>query len=132
MMKCLIVEDDAPLRAFLEACLDTLGHEIVARSDRRSALHAARTAKFDLLLCDYHLPDGEALPVIEYFAATQPNSRVILLTGAGVFPHGESTLLIPAIDWILRKPVEMGDLAAIIDYAQRDLARPVARVQRLG
>jgi len=131
-MKCLIVEDDVPLRTFLKTCLEDLGHAVTARGDRASSMHAARTAKYDLLLCDYHLPDGEALPVIEYFAATHPNSRIILLTGSGIFPRGEVSILAPAIDWTLRKPVEMRDLVAIVDYAARDQQRPMERVQRLG
>lgn len=131
-MKCLIVEDDVPLRTFLETCLRDMGHLVTARGDQDSAMRAARTTKYDLLLCDYHLPDGEALPVIEYFAATHPNSRVILLTGSGIFPRGEVSLLAPAIDWTLRKPVEMADLCAIVDYAARDQQREMPRVRRLG
>jgi DNA-binding NtrC family response regulator len=131
-MKCLIVEDDVPLRTFLQSCLEDMGHKVTSRGDKASALLAARTAKYDLLICDYHLPDGEALPVIEYFAATQPNSRVILLTGSGVFPRGEMAVIAPAIDWTLRKPVEVGDLCAIVDYAARDQQRVRPRVQRLG
>lgn len=127
-MRCLIVEDDAPLRAFLKACLDDLGHETKAVRDCANALRAARRAKFDLLLCDYHLTDGEALPIIEVFGATHPNSRVILLTGSGVFPNGEMGRLAPAIDWVLRKPVDMQDLCAVVDYAARDMNRSTARV----
>lgn len=131
-MKSLIVEDDVPLRTFLQDCLEDMGHKVTARGDKTSALRAARTDKYDLLLCDYHLPDGEALPLIEYFGATHPNSRVILLTGSGVFPRGEVSVLAPAVDWTLRKPVELGDLLAIIDYAARDQARVSPRVRRLG
>jgi len=131
-MKCLIVEDDVPLRTFLQTCLEDLGHDVTARGDRATSMRAARTAKYDLLLCDYHLPDGEALPVMEYFAATQPNSRVILLTGTGVFPNGEVSILAPAVDWTLRKPVEMSDLCAIVEYAARDKERRDPRVRRLG
>lgn len=131
-MKCLIVEDDVPLRVFLETCLGDMGHAVTAKGDQASAMRAARTAKYDLLLCDYHLPDGEALPVIEYFAATQPNSRIILLTGSGIYPHGEMSMLAPSIDWTLRKPVEMGDLCAIVDYAARDQQRGMSRVRYLG
>lgn len=131
-MNCLIVEHDDPLRIFLETCLVDMGHEVTARSDQASAMRAARTSKYDLLLCDYHLPDGEALPVIEYFGATQPNSRVILLTGSGIFPHGEVSLLAPSVDWTLRKPVEMTDLCAVVAYAARDQQRQAPRALRFG
>ena len=131
-MKCLIVEDDDALRAFLTTCVENMGHAVTERGDRQSALTAARTGKYDLLICDYHLPDGEALPVIEYFSATQPNSRVILLTGTGIFPRGEVSILAPGIDWTLRKPLEMQDLCAIVEYAARDQERVEPRVRRLG
>jgi len=131
-MKCLIVEDDVPMQVFLRTCLEDMGHVVTACGQRSSGYRAAQTNKFDLLLCDYHLPDGHALPMIEFFCATQPNSRIILLTGSAVFPRGETSLLAPSIDWMLRKPIEMSDLCAMVDYAAHDLAHSPVKELRFG
>lgn len=122
-MKCMIVEDDKGLSVFLCACLEDLGHTTERFATRKDAMHALKTRKYSLLLVDFHLTDGDSLPVIEYFSATNPNSRIILLTGSGVFPNGETSFLAPGVDWVLRKPVQMGDLHAVVDYAERDTTK---------
>ena len=123
-MKCLIVEDDDALRLFLVTCVQAMGHDTVDHSTVAGAMRAMMTEKFDLLLVDYRLPDGTSVPVLDYFGATSPNSRTILLTGTGVFPNGEAAIFAPSVDWMLRKPVELQDLQAIIAYAERDAAQP--------
>lgn len=122
-MKCLIVEDDYSLRSFLADCLEDMGHDAVSKGTVTEALYALKTQKFDLLLVDYSLPDGTSVPVMDYFGATCPNSRAILLTGSGVYPNGEAAIFAPSVDWTLRKPIEMQDLKAIVDYAELDVSR---------
>ncbi|MEC3861920.1 response regulator [Mesobacterium sp. TK19101] len=119
-MRCLVVEDDDILAGVLSDYLTGLGHDVTRAATIAAALHCLRTTKFDLLLLDYRLPDGISLPVSEYAAATCPNLRTILLTGSGVFPHGEAATIAPGIDWVLRKPVALADLGAIVDYAALD------------
>lgn len=122
-MHCLIVEDDPTLRSFLEACLQDMGHSTVSEGTVEDALRRLRTQKFDLLLVDFSLPDGTSVPIMDYFGATQPNARAILLTGSGVYPNGEASIFVPSVDWTLRKPVELQDLQAIVDYAELDTSR---------
>lgn len=119
-MRCLVVEDDDILAQALSDYLAGQGHEVTQAASIAAAFHCLRTTKFDLLLLDYRLPDGISLPVAEYAAATCPNLRTILLTGSGVFPRGETATIAPGIDWVLRKPVALADLGAIIEYAALD------------
>ncbi len=103
--------------------LDEMGHLVVPSSSIASAMHLLATQKFDLVLLDYHLPDGTSLRLSDQVACFCPNSRTILLTGSDVFPHGEHARFAPGVDWVLRKPVAMDDLRALVDYAHADAAR---------
>ena len=127
-MRALIVEDDGPLQAFLMACLGDMGHETVAVGTVAQALSVLQQTKFDLLIVDYSLPDGPSVPVMDFFGAMCPNSRSILLTGSGIYPNGEVAFFAPGVDWVLRKPVELQDLQALIEYAESD-ARRAPRLQ---
>lgn len=122
-MKCLVVEDDEALGLTLRNSLEGQGHTVHSVTSVAEGFKALRRARFDLLLLDYRLPDGDSLPLSDYAAATCPNLRIILLTGSGIFPRGEVKQIAPGIDWVLRKPVPLGDLAAIVDYAAQDAKR---------
>ena len=121
-MNCLIVEDDKNFLLTLNELLLQLGHEATSVGSLAEASQALHARKFDILLLDYHLPDGTSDEFSTFAAVTQPNCRIILLTGSRVFPGGENAQMAHGIDWILRKPASMNDLAALIDYAAVDAA----------
>ncbi len=106
----------------LSDCLEDLGLNTRTASCVADGLATLRRAKFDLVLLDYNLPDGNSIALSDQAAMSCPNCRIILLTGAEVFPYGEHATLAPGIDWVLRKPVAIGDLTAMVDYAIRDAA----------
>lgn len=116
-MDCLLVEDDDILSQVFEAGLEGMGHKVDCASTVRDGMRRLRTHKYDLLLLDFHLPDGNSLVLSEYAAATCPNLRTILMTGSGIFPRGEHGLMAPGVDWVMRKPVPIEDLQAMVDYA---------------
>lgn len=123
-MRCLVVEDDDALAMALTDCVESLGHMPFRARTVVEAFELLRTEKMQLLLLDYCLPDGNSLPLSDYAAATCPNVRTILLTGSSVFPRGESGQMAPGIDWVLRKPVPLQDVAALVDYASRAAPLP--------
>ena len=56
-LKVLIVDDEELIRQLLfEALSDR--HEVYTASDGQEAINLARSIAFDLILCDYNLPDG--------------------------------------------------------------------------
>lgn len=121
-MRCLIVEDDPYLAEMLCNCLEDQGLLVQTASRISDGLASLRRAKYDLILLDYHLPDGNSIALSDQASISCPNCRIILLTGSEVFPFGEYATFAPGIDWILRKPVSLPDLRAMVDYALRDAA----------
>jgi DNA-binding response OmpR family regulator len=122
-MRCLIVEDDPDLRETFRDCLIDHGLQVETACSVADGLARLRRAKYDLLLLDYFLPDGNSILLSDQASMSCPNCRIILLTGSEVFPYGENASLAPGIDWILRKPLALRDLTAMVDYAMRDAAR---------
>ena len=122
-MLCLIVEDDPTLRHVLSEALRRQGHEVREAKTLAEGRAALLEQKFGLLVLDYQLPDGTSLALSEYAAATCPNLRIVLLTGSGVFPHGEMSRRAPWIDWLMRKPLPLSDFEALADHAERDARR---------
>lgn len=119
-MKCLIVEDDPFLNFVLAENFTQLNHPFCLARSVAEATDMLRKAKFDLIVLDHYLPDGMSGDVSFLAASTQPNCRIILLTGAYSFPRGEHTLMSPGVDWVLRKPLKLDELNALLDYADHD------------
>lgn len=119
-MKCLIVEDD-PFLSFVLAENLSL-HDLPFRAARTvsEATALLRKDKFDVIILDHYLPDGMSGDVSFLAASTQPNCRIILLTGAHAYPRGEHTIMAPGVDWVLRKPLKLEELNALLDYADHD------------
>ena len=59
VLRLLVVEDHADLRAALGAFFEVLGHRARFVGDVASALRAADEEPFDVLLSDIGLPDGD-------------------------------------------------------------------------
>ena len=119
-MRCLVVEDDPILRDMICDMLEEMGHDADQAGTRKDAEKALATRKYDLVHLDYHLPDGTALELSDYAACLCPNTRIILVTGSDIFPHGEHTKFAPGVDWVMRKPVSILDLEALVAYAEQD------------
>lgn len=126
-MRCLIVEDDADFGQVLEDCLDDLGHDHDLATSNAQAVEFLNFKKYDLAILDYHLPDGDSADLSHRIAIFCPDVRIILLTGSDIFARGENSKYAPGIDWVLRKPVNLDDLAALVAYANDEhLRQPMA------
>ena len=122
-MNCLLVDADPSMTLILTRLIQRLGYTVSVATSVQSGFRAIHTNKFDLLVFDYLLPDGTSVELSTLASVTQPNCRIILLTGSPAFPEGEHAVIAPGIDWVLRRPAALGDFAALVDYAARDAAR---------
>ncbi|MBI5393716.1 MAG: PAS domain S-box protein [Verrucomicrobia bacterium] len=80
----LVVEDEEPVRHFLQACLERQGYRILTAASGADALRAWESAagKVDLLLTDIVMPGGmSGRELAEKLCATQPGLKVILSSG---------------------------------------------------
>ncbi|MEM8554594.1 MAG: response regulator [Pseudomonadota bacterium] len=120
-MDALIIEDNAELAAVWRIILEERGHSVTwARSAREGHTKIA-TSAFHLVLSDLLLGDASALGILDYARVKNPEARIVLITGSNAYAHGELHSLAPAADWILRKPVSVDVLTAILDYLDKDV-----------
>jgi two-component system response regulator HydG len=87
MKRLLLIEDDLNTREGLADLLRLDGHWVQAVNNGRAGLKLAGMASFDVLLCDYKLPDMNGLEVcrrsqklhghLEFFLLTAYNNAEI-------------------------------------------------------
>ncbi|WP_299968035.1 response regulator [uncultured Roseobacter sp.] len=121
-MRVLLLEDDDAARDVFRECLSDAGHQVVACDTIASALTVLRTSKVDLLIIDLMIGDTNSLGLAQYAGYAAPDAEVILVTGTSKFAHGEVLAEFPGVTWILRKPVYLRDLEALVSYAEQRAA----------
>lgn len=94
-MKCLLVDDEPGIREGLAALLRRKGHEVRTAADCAAAAHCLATDTFDVVITDWHLPDGLA----STFAGGAP-CPVVAVSG-----HPEEVEASAPIVTVLTKPV---------------------------
>lgn len=82
-MEALVIEDHAIFRDMLVTLLeDRVGVEtVVAAGDCAEAKKQFRPDRFDLVLCDVDLPDGDGLSLADEFARVDPRLRILAISG---------------------------------------------------
>lgn len=80
MSRILVVEDDLALSAGLCFELDSSGYLSVSAYTYQKAFHLATEDKFDLVLLDVNLPDGNGFDLCRAIKEVHPTLPVIFLT----------------------------------------------------
>jgi len=117
--RLLIVDDNASLRAWLEAFATRLGYAVASASSGEAALELFRQREPDAVTLDLSMPEMDGLAVLCKLRAIAPRVPVIMLSGVAdtraialAVKHGASDFL--------RKPFEPEELeAALVKAIQR-------------
>ena len=119
-MKCLIVEDNLTIRMEYSHAMNSLGFTCLEVDTLKDASYFLKTHEFKVILLDLQVRDGLTLPLADYLHVIGSKATVILITGTGAFPRGETAQMSPRIDYVLRKPVNLDDLSALVEYSTTD------------
>ena len=121
-VRILVIEDEAPIRRFLKACLEAQNYQLIEAVSGKEGLSLAATYAPDLVLLDLGLPDMDGLEVLVSLRefVTVP---IIIISARGK-EHDKIDGLDAGADDYLTKPFSVGELAARIRVALRHAARP--------
>ena len=124
MNQVLVVDDEAPMRAALEAHFMRDGWEVVTAYGANDALARFRREPCPLVVTDMRMPDGDGLRVMRGLRELAPQVGVIFLTAFGSVPEAVQAIREGASDYLV-KPVCFEQLKEV---AERVLARAASRV----
>jgi len=101
-LKLLIIEDDPDQRELIrEVVEERFGAGTVVGVDSRKAAVAQDLASFDLILCDYNLPDANGLEVLGEIRS-RCATPVIMVTGENVGHIAASAIRAGATDYVVK------------------------------
>lgn len=130
----LLVDDEPAIRFSYLRYLTKSGFAVIEVSSLGEARKATAAQRFDAVLLDLNLPDGNGLDWISELRELQPDIPIVVITGVGDIPSAVEAMRRGA-DHFLTKPVNMTDLEVFLrkslelgslrrrSFAQRRLSR---------
>ena len=109
----LVADDDRLIRLTLEAGLSLYGFRVSLARSGREALEAALEKRFDGIISDVYMPDGDGLMVLRELRSSQPETPIILMTAVGSVNLAVRAIEDGATDFIA-KPFEVEALADLL------------------
>jgi two-component system cell cycle sensor histidine kinase/response regulator CckA len=111
----LLVEDEAPVRAFAARALQLRGYTVVEAADAEAALETLRTTdtQFDLFVTDVVMPGMDGPTWVRQALQEHPDVKVVFVSGYSEEDVGEMSADIPH-SVFLPKPFSLSDLTATV------------------
>lgn len=108
--RVLVVEDHAVYADLLREMIELLGHEATVVHDIAGG-KAADPQTYDLLMCDYSLPDGQGTELASHLRERKAPPLVLL---SGYNAEDLSPDVAQLFDLCLTKPVDMDQLDEVL------------------
>ena len=119
--KVLLVEDDRIVRITVRDALARAGYRVTDLADGASALRAAETERFDIVLTDVRLPGLDGISLFRRVRQLDPDAAVLLFTAHAELGDAVEVMREGARDYI-EKPFEMEELLLRLGRIRDELA----------
>ncbi len=88
----LVADDEESIRVLIETWLVRAKHTVVTTGSATEAIAALKQRKFDLVITDVLMPDGDGLDLITALKLAQPAARILAMSGGGRYVEGNDCL----------------------------------------
>jgi two-component system, sensor histidine kinase RpfC len=110
--KILLVENHPDVVRLFTMILEALEHHVTAVGSIKEARLALAVGEFDLLLCDYHVNDGNAIELMIGLKASGSKLKSICVSGVG--GEIQEKCRQAGFDAFSRKPVSFDEIESAI------------------
>lgn len=123
-MNILIVEDDIDVSSVLTESIHHWGYSAENADTCKDALDKVKQKRFDLILLDIFLPDGEGHLLIPQFKELLPDVGIVTMTGYNT-RELETHVREQGIIYYMVKPFEIKSLKALLDHISHKYSKKV-------
>lgn len=132
MARFLVIEDNAESRELMSYLLAAYGHEVATAADGEAGLTALEAGRFDLIVCDVHLPKIDGLELIEAMKGRPSLSATPAVAVTALAMTGDRDRVLAAgFDGYVAKPIDpqsfVGELEAFLPSGGRGHERGAGR-----
>ncbi|MCR6478042.1 sigma-54 dependent transcriptional regulator [Variovorax sp. ZS18.2.2] len=124
----LVIDDEPDLRTLYELTLLREGYRVEAAGSVSEAWQHLEAARFDAVITDMRLPDGQGMEIIHRIQKNQRSERCVVMTAYGSAENAVEALKAGAFDY-LTKPVDLKQFRAVVASAVQATRAPVVQVK---
>jgi CheY-like chemotaxis protein len=114
ILRFLIIDDEHPIRDFLEELLKSQGHTVFTAATGKDGLEIFTRENPDLVITDLGMPGMSGWEVASTVKSLSPATRVLLMTGWGISLEAEKARQ-RGVDLILSKPFQIAEIQTALD-----------------
>lgn len=114
--RILIVDDEPKVVGLLEAVLRAEGYRTFPATTAQEAVEVSARTRFDLVLLDLLLPDGNGLEVLRVLKEMNPEVQVIVMTAFGSSDTVRTAMEMGAFEYFT-KPFDCREFCDAIEGA---------------
>src|SRR5260370_19576062 len=115
-LRVLIIDDEKAHAEAVAESLARVGYECVIATSGKAGADKIEKEDFDVILTDLRMQDLDGLALLRKAKQDLPEAEVVLITGYGDVKTAVEAIKEGASNY-LTKPVDMGELRAIVDKA---------------
>ncbi|MCZ6631965.1 MAG: response regulator [bacterium] len=112
MARILVIDDEDIVREMLRELLEHEGHEVFEASDGKVGIENYKQQPADLIITDIMMPEKDGFQTIRELKATQPDVKIIALTGFGL--HNLPVAYDLGADRVFEKPFIQKEFLQVI------------------
>ncbi len=127
----LVVDDEPDLVELVTLTLRRMDLAALSAGDVATAKKLLKSQRFDLVLTDMRLPDGDGLDLLEWMTVHCPGIPCAVITAHGNVESAVRALKLGAFDFV-SKPLDLGVLRRIVSTALKLSQAPDGATTRTG
>ena len=130
--KMLVIDDEAIVRESCRRIFSDHGFHVSTTGSAREALDLVTSTRFDVILCDWKMPEMDGVDVVEVLDKRSPDAAIIMISGYPSLERATEVMKRGAMDYVPKPftPEEIiGAVTRAVNRRKREEAREMGRVE---
>jgi len=119
MKKVLVIDDDIDICALLNRFLSKNNYDVKVAHKGSTSLALIEKDFFDLVLCDFRLPDMDGLEITQQIKKISPATKIIIITGYSDVKVAVNVIKRGAYEYVT-KPIHPEEILVTLKEALND------------
>jgi len=133
--KMLVIDDEAIVRESCRRIFSGEGFDVSTTASARDGLRAVSATRFDVILCDWKMPEMDGVDVVEVLDKRSPDTAIIMISGYPSVERATEVMKRGAMDYV-PKPFTPEEIVEAVTKAmgrrKREDGREATRMQRIA
>lgn len=125
MLKVLVVDDEVPIRQWLEVCIQKMdGFQIIGTAAHGAEGYSVfRKEKPDIIITDIRMPGIDGLEMLKMIRDINPSVYMIVLTSHEDFGYARNAIQFGVSDYILKTEITVDSLMQLLKKAKEAIGK---------